>query len=229
MSIEYLISATKKIFNRNVSFLLRCTFFFAWILFSSIPAYSGKPFIQTIPADSLKYINQDSIANLSNYNSEYMLNTEIEHQKLIRNIFAGSFILILAFLLFTMFFYGSKIKKISSIIILQDEALKSTKDQLIKIIGIFNYIDQQVYITDSKGYVEWINTFASTYFKDKYEVNKISLIEKFSTENQVNISKAVSEQNLVEFNDELFANTKKWKMIPVKNSKGEFSNMVYIC
>jgi hypothetical protein len=229
MSIKYLISATKQRLNFYISFLFRCTVFFALFLFLSQPAYSSKTFIQKIPADSLKYLYQDSIVNLSNSNSEYMLKTEIENQKLIRNIFVGSFILILALLLFTMFFYGSKIKKISSIIILQDEALKSTKDQLIKIIGIFNHIDQQVYITDSKAYVEWTNTFASNYFKDKYEVNKISLIEKFSSENQDIILKAINEQNQVQFNDELFANNNKWKMIPVKNSKGEFSNMVFIC
>jgi hypothetical protein len=172
---------------------------------------------------------QEPIETYLNYNQNYIAKAELENQKLIRNIFAISFFFVLALLIFTMVFYGGKIKKVSNIIVLQDDALKSTKDQLIKIINIFNYIDQQVYITDSAGIIEWINDSGSNFFLEKYEVTKINLLERFSAENQVSIFKAIIDQVQVSFNDKLYTQQNNWKMVPIKNSKGEFSNMVFIC
>jgi hypothetical protein len=194
----------------------------------SLPAQALPKFSNYQDLDSLKNA-KDSLDQLVDFNSKYLENAEIDHQKLLRNIFAVSFFFMMGLLVFTMLFYGSKIKKISNIIILQDDALKSTKDQLIKIISIFNYIDQQVYITDSKGIVEWVNAYSLSFFNEKYEDNKISLVEKFSIENQGIIFKAINDQQQVFFKDSLFKKDLSWKMIPVKNSKGEFSNMVFIC
>lgn len=216
-----------KEFKRSSSFSF-VIIFGLLILFSQL-TYSRNNITQSFAGDSIRVSMQDSMSNLATYDSDYIQKSEIEHQKLIRNIFAVSFIAVLALLLFTMFFYGSKIKKISNIIVLQDDALKSTKDQLIKIIGIFNHIDQQVYITDSDGNIEWANTTATNILNEKYEETKISIIEKFNKENREILSKAIGEQKEVHFVDNLFPNYNKWKMIPVKNSKGEFSNMVFIC
>ncbi len=170
----------------------------------------------------------DSIMPFQFSDSTYLLEAEIEHQKLIRNIFVVSFIFIMALLIFTMFFYGSKIKKVSNIIIMQNDALNATKDQLLKIINIFNYVDQQIYITDSNGNIEWINAHASTIFKEPYENNKTCMLDRFSPENKELILKNISENRQILFNDNLFGQNNSWKMIPVKNSKGEFSNIVFI-
>ena len=178
--------------------------------------------------DSITINARDSIGQLLSFNPEYLANAEIEHQKLLRNIFAVSFIMIFLLFIFTMFFYGGKIKKVSNVILLQDDALKSTKDQLIKIINIFNFVDQQVYITDAKGIVEWANAIALNYFNEDYIGQKVSLLLKYTSENQESIQKGINEQLNVDFKDPLYPKT-LWKMIPIKNSKGQFSNMVFIC
>jgi len=178
--------------------------------------------------DSTKTIISDSLNSMIDFQSDYMANAEAEHQKLLRNIFAIGFIFMMGLLVFTIFFYGNKIKKVSNIIMMQNEVLNSTKDQLIKIINLFNYIDQQVYITDSKGNIEWHNTFAANWFTLDYEKEKISLINKFSTENQGLIFQGINEVKTVSFEDNLFSQKGMWKMVPIKNSKDEFSNMVFI-
>jgi hypothetical protein len=187
--------------------------------------------ISASTAYQVKQTQDSTIQTLNhqlNYNSDYLQKAEVEHQILLRNIFAVGFFFMLVMLIFTLYFYASKIKKVTDILILQDDALKSTKDQLIKIINIFNYVDQQIYITDSKGIIEWANTYASNYFTEKYEENQISLVQKFTTENQGIVFKGINDQLQVTFKDNLYKEQAQWKMIPIKNSKGEFSNMVFI-
>jgi transcriptional regulator with PAS, ATPase and Fis domain len=195
-------------------------------LFSSISvkAQGNNTTIQDTVSTSV----QEPTDTYMNFNNDFIAQAELDHQKLIRNIFAISFFFVLIILIFTLSFYGGKIKKVSNIIVLQDEALKSTKDQLIKIINIFNYIDQQVYITDSKGIIEWINAYGTTFFTEKYEESKISLTNKFTSDNQAIINNGCDESKQIAFQDNLFGRNNQWKMIPVKNSKGEFSNMVFI-
>ncbi|MDF1550312.1 MAG: hypothetical protein P1P88_20980 [Bacteroidales bacterium] len=178
--------------------------------------------------DSIDNALNDSINSFIDFQSDYLVKTEVEHQKLMRNIFAIGFVFMLGLLVFTIIFYGNKIKKVSGIIIMQNEVLNSTKDQLIKIINIFNYIDQQVYITDTKGNIEWHNTYASNWFTQDYEKEKVSLLNKFSTENQGIIFQGINEIKTILFEDSLYTPNGKWKMIPIKNSKDEFSNMVFV-
>jgi len=178
--------------------------------------------------DTTIQVLSDSLNSAMNFQSDYLTNVEVEHQKLMRNIFAISFIVMLGLLVFTIVFYGRKIKKVSGIIIMQNEVLNSTKDQLIKIINIFNQIDQQVYITDSKGNVEWHNTYASNWFTQDYEKEKISLINQFANENKGLILQGINEIKIISFQDKLFNQKSDWKMIPIKNSKDEFANMVFI-
>ena len=118
--------------------------------------------------------------------------------------------------------------KVSGIILLQNEAVNSSKDQLIKIINIFNYIDQHIYITDSKGNIEWLNTFATKWFNEDFEKTKISFLNQLKTENQGVVFQGINEDKPIFFKDNLFDKELDWKMIPIKNSKGEFSNMVFV-
>ncbi len=178
--------------------------------------------------DSTRQSISNNIDSMLDMQSEYLVNTEVEHQKLMRNIFAISFIIMMGLLIFTIVFYGRKIKKVSGIIMMQNEVLNSTKDQLIKIINIFNYIDRQVYITDSKGIIEWHNLHAANWFVQDYEKEKISLINKFADENKGQILQGINEVKIISFNDKIFDQQANWKMIPIKNSKDEFSNMVFV-
>jgi len=178
--------------------------------------------------DSIKPDLNDSINSMIDFQSNYLTNMEIEHQKLMRNIFIVAFLLTLGMLIYTIIFYGNKIKKVTGIIFLQNEVVNSSKDQLVKVINIFNYIDQQVYITDAKGNVEWVNAYASKWFTESYESNKISILNKFKSENQGIVFKGINEDKPIVFKDNLFGQENEWKMIPIKNSKGEFSNMVFV-
>lgn len=58
----------------------------------------------------------ENINSLNDFHSDYILNSELEHQKLIRNIFAFSFGAMLLLLGFVIFTYGKKIKKVSNVI-----------------------------------------------------------------------------------------------------------------
>lgn len=176
----------------------------------------------------LKDLKTRTTSSISEFQNLYSLESELEHQKLLRNIFAVSFIFLFATLMFIIFFYGSRVKKINELINVQNEYMNSAKDQLQKIIAVFNYIDQLIFITDSKGVVEWTNSFALKDFKDDYENNKVSLLNKFSSENQGVVFQAINNSQVINFSDNVFENSKNWKMIPIANSKGEFSNMVFV-
>jgi len=226
MNQFYNIAAALKKFYANKSLHLIFLITWTFLTFSPVFASTYAP-LQEKQDSSLKSLNELH-EKYVNYNSDYLQAAELEHQKLLRNIFAVGFFFVMVLLIFTMYFYASKIKKVTNILVLQDDALKSTKDQLIKIIGIFNYIEQQVYITDSKGIVEWANVYAGNYFTEKYEENKINLLQKFAANNQSEILKGINDQAIVIFRDNLFLEKNQWKMIPIKNSKGEFANMVFI-
>ena len=177
--------------------------------------------------DSITVSELNPVTNLR-LQDAYTLKSDVEHQKMLRNIFAVSFVFLLAALLFIVFFYGSRVKKINHLIVSQNAYLNSTKDQLQKIINVFNYIDQLVFITDSKGVIEWANSFALNVFNEDYENNKLSLLNKFSTENQGNIFRGINNNEACLFTDNIFEGTNDWKMIPISNSKNNFSNMVFI-
>ena len=215
-------------FGENI-LAMNIRFFLTVVLLStSFLVFSSPHYINYQANDTSIQLMTDSLNSVLNFQSDYLSNAEVEHQKLMRNIFAISFILMLALLVFTIIFYGRKIKKVSGIIVMQNEVLTSTKDQLIKIINIFNYIDRQVYITDSKGNIEWHNSHASNWFIQDYDKEKISLINKFANENKGLILQGINDVKIITFEDNVFDQQSNWKMIPIKNSKDEFSNMVFI-
>ncbi|MFN8258768.1 MAG: hypothetical protein U0W24_23975 [Bacteroidales bacterium] len=184
--------------------------------------------IKSANTDSINFSINDSVPSILDLRSDYLVNSEVEHQKMLRNIFIAGFVLILGLLLFTIFFYGNKIKKVSEVILMQNDALNSVKDQLVKVIGVFNCIDIFVFITDSKGNIEWLNTYSSGYFTEDIEKSKINLITRFKPENQGVVFNGINIERIVEFNETVFGVQKTWKMVPLKNSKGEFSNMVFL-
>jgi c-di-AMP phosphodiesterase-like protein len=208
--------------NRLVFFLLIAFLGHSNTSFASITQF------QVQNNDTIQQGMNDSISSLMSFQSDFISNNEIEHQKLLRNIFIAGFLLILGLLIFTILFYGGKIKKVSKIILLQNDSVQSVKDQLVKMINIFNYIDAYIIITDSKGNIEWINSYTSKEFSDDYHSLKLNLINKFKTESQGLVFQGINSDKAVLFSDNLFGNDNQWKMIPIKNSKGEFSNMVFV-
>ncbi len=194
-------------------------------------------FVMSAQETTLSQEKKDSTVNnglnvgntsIDQFQNLHSMESELEHQKLLRNIFAASFIFLFASLMFIIFFYGSKVKKINELINVQNDYMNSAKDQLQKIIAVFNHIDQLVFITDSKGVVEWTNSFALTVFKDDYENNKVNLLNKFSAENQGIIFQSINNNQAIKIIDNVFESNKNWKMIPIANSKGDFSNMVFV-
>ncbi len=197
------------------------------LLFINVNAQEITTTQETKDSTNLSLLNSGK-TSINEFQNLYSIESELEHQKLLRNIFAVSFLFLFATLLFIIFYYGSKVKKINVLINAQNEYMNSTKDQLQKIIAVFNYIDQHIFITNSKGVIEWTNSFALKVFKEDYESNAVSLLNKFSSENQGKIFQAINSKETALFTDSVFENTTKWKMIPIANSKDEFSNMVFV-
>ncbi len=167
-------------------------------------------------------------SSLSNFEDKFMLETELEHQKLLRNIFMISFGFLFAALMFIIFYYGSKVKKINDLIVLQNNQINAVRDQLQKIITVFDHVDRLVFITDEKGVVEWANIRARQNFTEDFLKSKISLLEKFSDENQGKLFQSINKVEVLDFKDQLYNDVKNWKMIPITNSGNEFANMVFI-
>ncbi len=167
-------------------------------------------------------------SSLSNFEDKFMLETELEHQKLLRNIFMISFGFLFAALMFIIFYYGSKVKKINDLIVLQNNQINAVRDQLQKVITVFDHVDRLVFITDDKGVVEWANIRARQNFTEDFLKSKISLLEKFSDENQGKLFQSINKVEVLDFKDQLYNDVKNWKMIPITNSGNEFANMVFI-
>ena len=179
--------------------------------------------------DSVNF-NELSLANssINSFEQKYLLETELEHQKLLRNIFMISFAFLFIVLMFIILYYGSKVKKINDLIVMQNDRINAVRDQLQKIISVFDHIDRMVFITDTKGIIEWANINAREKFTEDFLRTKISLIEKFTDESQGKIFKAINKSEMINFDDQLFENVKNWKMVPISNSNNEFANMVFI-
>lgn len=167
-------------------------------------------------------------SSLSNFEDKFMLETELEHQKLLRNIFMISFGFLFVALMFIIFYYGSKVKKINNLIILQNNQINAVRDQLQKVITVFDHVDRLVFITDEKGVVEWANIRARQNFNEDFLKSKISLLEKFADENQGKLFQSINKIEVLDFQDPLYKEVKTWKMIPITNSGNEFANMVFI-
>ena len=185
--------------------------------------------------DTLKVVNPDVSLlvegnnSLEDIQSEYFVKAEIEHQKLLRNIFAIGFIILFIALIFIIIFYGSKIKKVNELITKQNLLVNSSKDQLVKIISVFNHLDQMVFITNKDGIIEWANDFSLTFLKQDYLTEKINLLHKFSEENTVLIKDSSNKNEILKIYDKVLSEKAQWKIVPIKNANDTFSNMIYIC
>jgi len=177
------------------------------------------------PNASLLMENGNSIEDIQ---SKYFVNAEIEHQKLLRNIFAIGFIVLFVALIFIIVFYGSKIKKVNELITKQNILVNSSKDQLVKIISVFNHLDQMIFITDKDGIIEWANDFSLTFLKQDYLTEKINLLSKFSDINRLSINDSIAENKILKIYDNVFSDNAQWKIVPINNANNSFSNMIFI-
>ena len=176
--------------------------------------------------------NKSLLTNNSNsleeIEAEYFTNAEIEHQKLIRNIFAVGFIALFITLIFIIIFYGSKIKKVNELIAKQNIIVNSSKDQLVKIISVFNHLDQMVFITDKSGLIEWANDFSLTFLKQDYLKEKINLLNKFTDKNRLSINNNIAKNEILKTYDNVFSTKAQWKIVPINNANNQFSNLIFI-
>ena len=195
-------------------------------LFSVISISQEKTNLQE--TDSIVNFNELSTGSIRHFEDNLLQEAELEHQKLLRNIFMISFGFLFAVLMFIIFYYGSKVKKINDLIVLQNNKINAVRDQLQKMIMIFDHVDRLVFITDDKGVVEWANARARQNFTEDFLQSKVSLMEKFSDENKGKLFQAINKVEVLDFNDHLYNEVKSWKMIPITNPANEFSNMVFV-
>ena len=195
-------------------------------LFSVISISQEKTEVQT--TDTIVNFNELNTGSISHLEDNLLQEAELEHQKLLRNIFMISFVFLFAVLMFIIFYYGSKVKKINDLIVLQNSKINAVRDQLQKMIMIFDHVDSLVFITDDKGVVEWANIRARQNFTEDFLQSKVSLMEKFSDENKGKLFQAINKVEVLDFKDALYNDVKTWKMIPVTNPANEFSNMVFV-
>ena len=228
MSTKCYIIATKttkttKMF-KTINYVIPVFFL---IIFTNINAQEINSNTENIDTSNISILSSRNTSIVQSQNI-YSLESELTHQKLLRNIFAASFLFLFAALMFVIFYYGSKVRKINELISAQNNYMNSTKDQLQKIISVFNHIDRSVFITNSKGVIEWTNTLANKKIGGSYENSEINLLNKFSSENQGKVFQSINNKITAEFNDTVFENISKWRVIPIENSKDKFSNMVFI-
>ncbi|MBN1251215.1 MAG: hypothetical protein JXR51_10870 [Bacteroidales bacterium] len=210
--------------NTKILIIIVNLFFFSQLINSQ----STKTDSLTNSSYSVKNQLLDNNDTFSEMQSEYLSNSETDHQKLLRNIFAAGFVFIFLILIFIIFFYGTKIKKINELITKQNILVSSSKDQLVKIIAVFNYLNQMVFITDKEGVIEWANDFSLPFLNQDYTNQKINLLNNFSDENKNSIKNAIDINSKTEFIDNILLNKAQWKIIPISNANQVFSNIVFI-
>ena len=209
--------------------MIRIIIFFIILFFSVSNTAIAQETDSTLTQTAVNFNELSTgTSSLSNFEDKFMLETELEHQKLLRNIFMISFGFLFAALMFIIFYYGSKVKKINDLIVLQNNQINAVRDQLQKVITVFDHVDRLVFITDDKGVVEWANIRARQNFTEDFLKSKISLLEKFSDENQGKLFQSINKVEVLDFKDQLYNDVKNWKMIPITNSGNEFANMVFI-
>jgi len=209
--------------NTKVLILIICLIISNQFIFSQ----NTQDSLQHNNIENKSLLNNNS-KSLENIQSEYFVNTEIEHQKLIRNIFAIGFITLFIALIFIIVFYGNKIKKVNELITKQNVVVNSSKDQLVKIISVFNHLDQMVFITDKNGIIEWANDFSLSFLEQNYLTDKINLLKKFTDKNRLSINDNIAENKILKTYDNIFSEKAQWKIIPINNANNKFSNIVFI-
>jgi PAS domain S-box-containing protein len=189
--------------------------------------------------------NQNRISNFNNQNkfadqkqNEFLLETEIEQQKLFRNLFFIGFVFLLVFIIVLIFSYRSKVKRISRIIEFQKAQQNSHNLQIMIFSMVLNQVENSVVIASSTGEIQWYNESFVNLFNYSQEKDKnksiFSIPEKTDNTKFNNAMKTLlEEKNLTSYDDKFIDSLGKEisfmrKVIPIMDNHNGLVNVIVI-
>jgi len=107
-----------------------------------------------------------------------MYKTQLQAQKLYKNIFLISFVFMLVFIGFLFFIYYSKIKEVLKIISIQEKELILKNFEVKKLGMILNNTEDSVSITNKEGNIIWNNNSFFNVFG--YSLEEVEQNDKFN-------------------------------------------------
>lgn len=207
------------------------------VLFS-VTAYAQTDSLDqnySIPDSFIQDVNPANLDDL-NYADNFFIDTQLQTQKLLKNLFLIGFIFMTLVVIFLFYINNVKIKEVLNMVKVQERQLNLKKFEIEKMSIILNNTIDAITIVDSDSKILWFNTsFLNLYGYEKNEVID-KQIEIFSSENtniQELLDNAKNNLKPVQFTFD-FKNKAgqtifiQRRIIPISNSNQETENFAII-
>lgn len=189
-----------------------------------------------LPDSVIDNSNIDDYQMSTDFDEVFLYKTEIQSQKLLKNLFLSGFIFMSLVVIFLFYMNNSKIKKVVELVKIQEREINLKKFEVEKLSTILNNTVDGLTIIDNKNKILWNNkSFLLLYGYEKNEVETLN-IKFLSSENeeiQKLIDKCISEKTPVQFtfdfknknNDTIYIQR---RIIPISDDKNEIENFAII-
>ncbi len=164
--------------------------FLILILFYLIPLSvfsqkdSNKSFVYPIPTDSLNNLSYDYLPEDNSFDEIFMYKTQIQTQKMMKNLFLAGFIFMTIVVIFLFYFNNTKIKQVFAMIKIQERELFIKKFEVDKLSTIINNTMDGIVILNKEQSILWNNLSFLQLYKYTEEDLKNKKINFFDFEDE---------------------------------------------
>ncbi len=207
----------------------------------SITGLSAQKPADTLAADSAIKgygLDQDSLVDInalkqSSLDETFMLKTELQTQKFLKNIFLVAFIFMTFMLILLFFIAYTKLKQIIKILKDSEREIQIRQLQIDKLSLILNNTSDAVSIADENGKIIWANKSFEKIFGFNPEEKETNIFETKDPNIKSMLDKCKKEKIPVQFTAQMTneKGEKIWiqrKIIPFVNEKQEILNFTVI-
>ncbi len=163
----------------------------------------------------------------------FMLKTELQTQKFLKNIFLVGLIMMSIILILILFIYYSKVKGVINIIEKSEKEIEIRQLQIDKLSLIINNTNDAISIAQADGQIIWANKSFEKIFGFNPEQKKVNIFDSQDPDIQKMLEKCRTEHVPVQFTAQMTNENgeKIWvqrKIIPFVNEKNEIINFAII-
>lgn len=217
---------------------------FKFLLIGLFWALSGTLYAQTDTTENFSYPIPDSFIqnttidypNSSDFDDVFLYESQLQAQKLLKNLFLGGFIFMTLVVIFLFYINQTKIKQVVSLLKVQEREIKIRRFEVEKLSTIINNTIDAIVIISKSGELLWNNSSflqLYDYTEETIKDEKIDFFENDNSEIQTLIDKCKNEIKPVQFtfdiknkkNNDVYIHR---RIIPITDSQNEDINYAII-
>ena len=178
----------------------------------------------------------DNYGDMTDFDDVFLYKTQIQSQKLLKNLFLGGFIFMTLIVIFLFYVNHTKIKQVVKLIKIQEREIYVKKFEVEKLSSILNNTMDGIVIIDKKNKILWNNNgYLSlyNYEKDELEAARINFLLSENEEIQKLIDNCIKEKKPIQFtfdvknknNDTIYIQR---RIIPISDQDKKIENFAII-